>query len=136
MTDLSFFLSLETRVWQALVDGDGAADRALLADDFLGVYSTGFAIRDDHSGQLADGPTVARFDIRDARLMPLGPGRVLLAYFASFTRVAAPAPEAMPDSMSEAMPESMYVSSIWENRDGIWLNTFSQDSNAADPAPV
>lgn len=128
MTDLSFFLSLETRVWQALVDGDGAADRALLADDFLGVYSTGFAIRDDHSGQLADGPTVARFDIRDARLMPLGPGRVLLAYFASFTRVAAPAPE--------AMPESMYVSSIWENRDGIWLNTFSQDSNAADPAPV
>ncbi len=128
MTDLSFFLSLETRVWQALVDGDGAADRALLADDFLGVYSTGFAIRDDHSGQLADGPTVARFDIRDARLMPLGPGRVLLAYFASFTRVVAPAPE--------AMPESMYVSSIWENRDGIWLNTFSQDSNAADPAPV
>lgn len=124
MTDLSFFLALETRVWQALVDGDAAADRALLADDFLGVYSTGFAIRDDHTGQLADGPTVVRFDIRDARLMPLGPGRALLAYRAGFTRLGATAPEAM------------YVSSIWEQRDGTWLNTFSQDSNATDPAPV
>ena len=35
-----------------------------------------------------------------------------------------------------AVPEAMYVSSIWERRGDAWLNTFSQDSNAADPAPV
>ena len=124
MTDNAFFTDLETRVWQALVDGDAAADAALLADDFLGVYSTGFSGRDGHADQLSNGPTVADFTLSQARTMPLGEGRVLLAYRADYRRTGA------------AVPEAMYVSSIWERRGDAWLNTFSQDSNAADPAPV
>lgn len=124
MADLDFFLALETRVWQALVTGDAGADAALLAPDFLGVYSTGFAGRDAHAGQLDGGPTVARFTISDARLLPLGPGRALLAYLADYTRIGAQEPEAM------------YVSSIWEERDGVWRNTFSQDTARGGPAPV
>ena len=124
MADLSFFLALETRVWEALVAGDAAADRALLAPDFLGVYSTGFAKRADHTDQLSDGPTVTRFLLSEARLVELGPGRVLLAYRADYLRAGAHSAEAM------------YVSSIWEERGGAWLNTFSQDSSTEAPAPV
>lgn len=124
MPDFAFFLALETRVWQALVDGDPAADAALLAPDFLGVYSTGFATHADHTGQLAHGPTVAAFRLSDARLLPLGPGRALLAYRADYTRTGT------------TEPEAMYVSSIWEDRAGTWLNTFSQDSSADAPPPV
>ncbi len=124
MRDLAFFLSLETRVWDALTIGDMASDQALLAPDFLGVYSTGFSDRAEHVGQLANGPSVANYVISQARLLKLGAGQVLLAYRADFTRVGS--------STSEAM----YVSSIWEERDGLWQNTFSQDSNASDPAPV
>ena len=124
VTDIDFFLALETRVWAALVAGDVVADRALLAENFLGVYATGFSGRDDHCGQLADGPTVAQFRLSDARLMPLGQGRALLAYRADFTRLGA------------SQPEAMFVSSIWEETDGKWRNIFSQDSAESDHAPV
>jgi len=124
MSDLTFFLALETRVWQALVDGDAASDAELLAPDFLGVYATGFSDRAGHVDQLAQGPSVARFDLSQARLVPLGTGRFLLAYFADFTRTGRDESEAM------------YVSSIWQQDGQTWRNTFSQDSNAADPAPV
>ncbi len=124
MTDLAFFLDLETRVWQALARGDAATDSDLLTEDFLGVYATGFATREDHTGQLANGPTVASYQITDPRLLPLGPGRALLAYRATYTRTG------------HTEPETMYVSSIWENRDGAWRNTFSQDTAESDTAPV
>lgn len=124
MTDPAFFLELERRVWQALADGDAAADTALLAPDFLGVYSTGYSNRDGHAAGLAQGPTVDAYTLAEPRLLPLGPGRVLLAYRADYRRVGA------SDS------EAMYVSSIWEDRDGTWLNVFSQDSATDAPAPV
>src|SRR5690606_35782052 len=52
-----FFVGLESRVWDALARGDADADRELLAEDFVGVYPTGFATRAEHVGELADGPT-------------------------------------------------------------------------------
>ncbi len=124
MIDLDTFLALETEVWDALTTGDTTRDMALLAPDFLGVYSTGFSDRAGHVGQLQNGPSVEAYAISQARVMGLGPGRVLLAYRAEYTRTGSQTPEAM------------YVSSIWEERAGAWVNTFSQDTNAADPAPV
>lgn len=124
MTDLAFFLDLERRVWQALAEGDATADAALLAPDFLGVYSTGYSDRDGHAAALAHGPTVEEYTLAEPRLLPLGPGRVLLAYLAEYRRSGA------------RESEAMYVSSIWEDRDGTWLNVFSQDSATDAPAPV
>lgn len=121
MIDLAALLALETAVWQALVDGDAAADAAALADDFLGVYPTGFAGRDDHAGQLAGGPTVDRFELGEARMLAVSDDAVLLAYRADYVRAgAAPGPP----------PESMYVSSLWCRRGGRWVNVFSQDTPA------
>ncbi|GAA3924109.1 DUF4440 domain-containing protein [Microbacterium invictum] len=114
--DLQFFVGLELRVWDALADGDAAADHELLSSDFVGVYPTGFAGKADHAAQLADGPTVASYAITEARFMKVSPDAIMLSYCAEYRR---------PD---RSEPEAMYVSSLWQQRDGRWWNTFSQDS--------
>ena len=119
--DIEEFVRLERAVWQALVDGDGAADAALLTDDFVGVYPSGFAGRADHAGQLAAGPTVAAFELSDARLLVISDDAVMLSYRADSRSVAGTAhPE----------PTAMYVSSLWVHCDGRWQNRFSQDTPA------
>lgn len=119
---LSTILDLERSVWEALVRGDASADARLLHEGFLGVYSTGFAGRDEHVGQLDGGPTVADFEIRDARLKVLAPDLVLLAYLAVFRRRSAPV---------DGPRERMYISSLWQHHPEGWLNVFSQDTDAA-----
>lgn len=115
--DLDGLLALETAVWQALVDGDATADERSLAEDFVGLYPTGFADRADHVAQLAGGPTVRRFELAAVRLLAVADDALLLMYRAEYERVGALAPT-----------ESRYVSSLWCRRDGRWLNVFSQDT--------
>lgn len=119
--DLRACIELETKVWEALRRGDAEADARLLSEDFLGVYPTGFANRADHAGELANGPTVADYELRDTRLMVLSDNDVLLAYRADWHRVT---------SGERGAAESMYVSSLWSRRDGEWVNVFSQDCPA------
>jgi hypothetical protein len=113
------FIRLETEVWRALVSGDAVADARLLAEDFLGVYPTGFADRSDHVGQLNAGPTVDEFTLSHERLLVLSDSVVLLAYRADYRR----APRAEGTEL-----ETMYVSSLWCRRGGRWVNVFSQDT--------
>ena len=120
--DLAALLELETQVWEALRLGDAEADRRLLAEDFLGVYPTGFADRSDHVGELADGPTVAEYELHDARIMLLSEDDALLAYRADWHALVAG---------ERGERESMYVSSLWCRRAGTWVNVFSQDCPAA-----
>jgi hypothetical protein len=122
--DLDGLVGLETAVWQALVDGDPAADEHLLDPDFVGVYPTGVSGRGDHVAQLAAGPTVARFTLTDPRHIELGDSAALLVYRAEYVRTGA------------STQESMYVSSLWCRRDGSWRNLFSQDTPATgEPVP-
>jgi hypothetical protein len=51
-------IALELLVRDALVAGDPAADVRLLHDDFLAVYSNGFAAKDAHVGHLDGGACV------------------------------------------------------------------------------
>ena len=120
--DLNACIELETEVWDALRRGDAQADLRLLADDFLGVYPTGFADRSAHAGQLADGPTVSQFQLLEARLMVLSDNDVLLSYRADWHRFG---------STDSGAGESMYISSLWSRRSGRWVNVFSQDSPLA-----
>ncbi len=117
--DLNAFIELEAEVWDALRRGDAEADAVLLADDFLGVYPSGFADRSDHAGQLANGPTVAEFELREPRLMVLSDNDVLLSYRADWHRLG---------TGERGSRESMYVSSLWSRRSGRWVNVFSQDT--------
>ncbi len=113
---LDQILSLEKQVWTALVEGNAQADRALLSPDFLGVYPAGFANRDDHVGQFADAPTMAQYELSDTRLRVLSADVVLLSYRADYLR-----PEAQEW-------EAMLISSLWERRHDVWINSFSQDT--------
>ncbi len=106
----------ETRVWEALVQGDMLADAAALHTDFLGVYSDGFAAKADHVRQLEGGPIIESFALSDCRVLPLGQDYAVFSYKADFFRKAKKAPEVM------------YVSSIWQRSDGGWINIFSQDT--------
>ncbi len=119
--NLDHFIELETLVWEALVTGDPAADEAVLSDDFLGVYPTGFANRDEHTGQLTDGPTVASYELSEQRTFAVSDAAVMFCYRADYTQI-------VDGAVSE--PEAMYVSSLWCDRDGTWVNTFSQDTSA------
>jgi hypothetical protein len=116
--DVDALLELERKVWQALVAGDPAADAAMLAEDFLGVYPTGFADRDEHVGQLHDGPTVAAFELHHPRVVAISDDAALLVYRADYRR---------PDAAGDQL-ESMYVSSLWCRRGDRWMNVFSQDT--------
>lgn len=111
-----FFVDLESGVWDTQVSGDPHAQRELLSADFLGVYPSGFANRDEHAEQLSDGPITASYSITDARLIEVSEDSVLLCYRADH----------QPSGQDET--ETMYISSLWVERDGRWWNTFSQDS--------
>ena len=127
---LSEILEQETRVWQALVDGDAAADMAALHFDFLGVYPSGFATRADHCAQLQQGATVASFTLTQARVLQLGTEHVCLSYLANYQR---PGTE---------KSDAMYVSSIWQRQElesgqgQGWVNLFSQDTPIAGSTAV
>ena len=113
---LAEVLAAETAVWRALVQGDAAADRALLSHDFLGVYPSGFAGRDDHADQLKAGPSIAQFSLDEARVILPAPGVALLSYRATFRRPGG------------TRAEVMLVSSLWRHANGAWINLFSQDT--------
>lgn len=121
MADLDTLLALEHVVWRALADGAPDVDEQLLSDDFLGVYPTGYAGRSDHVGQLRDGPTVAEYDVSDARMVAISDDAALLVYRAVYRR---------PGRTDR---EEMYVSSLWCRRGDAWMNTFSQDTPVGDP---
>lgn len=122
---LDAVLAQEHAVRAALQAGDAAADAALLSPGFLGLYPSGYAGRDDHAGQLADGPTVADYAITEARVMALGADMVLLTYLAEYSRPAG------------GPAERMWVSSLWRRAGAGWENLFSQDTPCDSPfAPV
>lgn len=121
--ELAELLCMEEKVWQALVDGDAGADAALLAPDFVGVYPDGIAGRDAHAGQLSDGPTVERYALGMARVLPVGGDHAMLIYRARYRRVGAVADEVM------------YVSSLWQRHGGTWRNIFSQDTPEGSGVP-
>jgi hypothetical protein len=116
-SDIENFIALETAVWQALVAGDAKADTALLTADFLGVYPGGFAGRADHAGQLDHGPVMQEFHLDLARLSVITPDHVLLSYRATYRRI-------------NGLQEVMYITSLWQNSEDGWLNSFSQDTPA------
>ena len=117
--DLEFFVSLERQVWEALRSGDGAADARLLADDFLGVYDSGFSSKHEHVAQVAQGPTVSRFEVEIPRLLRLSSGLALLAYRANWR-----------DRNGNA--RSAYITSVWARGKDGWRNIFSQDTECAE----
>ncbi len=108
-------------VWDALVEGDAETDVELLSEDFLGIYPTGFASRSDHVEQLADGPSVSEYALFEPRTFDVSDRAVMLSYRAEFQRSSG---------VGIGRREVMYVSSLWCQQGGRWINVFSQDTPA------
>jgi hypothetical protein len=123
LPELAFFVELERQVWEALLSGDAEADARALSADFLGVYDTGLSDRAEHAAQLAHGPLIVDYLIDRERLLPLAADTALLAYRARFRRHGED---------RRAPVHTMFVSSIWQRRDGGWVNVFSQDTPERD----
>lgn len=113
---LAEFVALETQVWEALVRGDADADSALLTDDFLGVYPSGYSDKAGHCNQLANGPVMADYRLSDTRLRLITDSAALLSYHAAY----------LPAGDSNW--KSMLISSLWEKDAQGWRNSFSQDT--------
>jgi hypothetical protein len=95
----------------------------LLADEFLGIYSTGLSGKHDHVGQLKSGPSVKTYALSEARIVALCKDVVLLSYLATWVRQGA---------STTSTPELTYISSVWKFHEGSWRNVFSQDTRAGD----
>jgi len=117
--DLGFFVDLESQVWEALRRGDGRADARLLADNFLGVYESGFAAKAEHVALVSKGPTVTEFELVTPRLMRLSPVLALLAYEARWRG-------------RNGNSRAAYITSIWQRDGEAWRNIFSQDTERSD----
>ncbi len=109
----------EKGVWRALQQSDGTADARLLADDFVGVYETGFASKADHVRWTGQG-RVEYYRMADVRVMPFGREAALILYKAEFKGSQGGQP----------FHKTQYISSLWIRRSNRWWNVFSQDTDA------
>lgn len=116
MSLLAALLEVETRIWQGLVSGDRQAEDTLLSGDFLGVYPSGLSGRDGHAAQLLSGPSMVAFQLSEVQARSLSDSLALLVYRADFHRAG------------QALPEAMWVSSLWQRQGDGWINLFSQDT--------
>lgn len=118
ITTLSELIAMERQVWDALRDGNAAADEALLSDEFVGIYPDGFSDKKGHVAQLSAGPTVLSFELDQERTLAAGQDYVLLMYRAQFRRL-------------DGRAARMFISSLWHRRETGWINLFSQDTPAS-----
>jgi len=118
----SFFIDKEKEVWEALKHNDKAADSRLLADDFVGLYDTGFATKSDHVKQMDDKDSIGSYNLQDAKVLHLSPEMALLLYKATCKGSG---------EWEEFCSLPKYVSSLWAVRSGQWVALFSQDTTTA-----
>lgn len=116
-----FFIAREKEVWEALKKKDKAADSDLLADDFVGLYDTGFGTKSEHVNQMDDHYAIDSYTIQDARVLRLTPETTLLLYKSTCTGSG---------DWKQYCSKPAYVSSLWVQRGAHWFDLFSQDTPA------
>lgn len=111
----------ESAVWEALKEKDKSGDAALLANDFVGLYKDGFGSRAEHVAQIDDKYQLSEFRLDDVRVKLISEDVAIIMYRASCRATG---------SWAADCAKPMYISSIWVNRAGNWINIFSQDTQA------
>ena len=118
----SFFVSKERKVWEALRTKDKASDSALLAADFVGLYDTGFATKQETVHQLDGQYAILDYKLDQIRVIRPSASAALLLYRAVCKGSG---------DWQTICARPLYISSLWVERGGAWLNLFSQDTQAA-----
>lgn len=115
----SFFIAKEKEDWEALKNKDKAAAARLLADDFVGMYDTGYSTKSEWMKQIDGRYTLDDYSIEDVKLLHPSPTMALLLYKAICKGTG---------EWSEFCSRPEYVSDLFVERNGQWLALFSQDT--------
>jgi hypothetical protein len=118
----SFFIGKEKEVWEALKHKDKAAATHLLADDFVGMYDFGFFNKSEWVKQIDDVYSVDDYTISNPKVLHLSPTTALLLYTATCKGTGA---------WADYCSQTSRISDLWVERNGEWLDLFSQDTTAA-----
>jgi len=118
----SFFIAKEKEVWEALKGKDKAAATRLLADDFVGMYDFGFFNKSEWVKQIDDQYTVNDYTISAPRVLRPSSTTALLLYTSTCKGTGA---------WADYCSHTSRISDLWVERNGEWLDLFSQDTTAA-----
>ena len=121
--DLAFFVAIEKEDWEALKHKDKVAASRLLADDFTGLYDTGFSTKSEWIKQMDDQYTIDDYTIEDAKLLRPSPSTALLLYNSRCKGSGA---------WAEYCSHVQRISDLMVQRDGRWFDLFSQDTEAVE----
>jgi hypothetical protein len=124
--DDQFFIEKEKEVWEALKHKDKEAANRLLAEDFVGMYDFGFFTKLEWVKQIDEQYTLDDYTMRDIKLLHPSPKVALLLYTATCKGTG---------EWAEFCSHASRISDLWVERDGSWLDLFSQDTIATSGEP-
>jgi hypothetical protein len=113
-------MQLERRTWELAKSKDKTAAASLMADDFVDVGESGIVTRSkvlDAFGQA----TISRYALDQMQAVALAPTVVAVTYKAT----------AQGSAQGRPLPSPVFVSSVWVNRGGHWLNVLYHDTTAS-----
>jgi len=116
-----FFIEKEKGVWETLKHKDKATATRLLADDFVGMYDFGFFNKSEWVKQIDDQYTVDDYTIMDPKVLHPSPTSALLLYTSTCKGTGA---------WADYCSHTSRISDLWVERNGEWLDLFSQDTTA------
>jgi hypothetical protein len=117
----SYFVAKEKEVWEALKQKDKATASRLLADDFVGMYATGFYTKSEWVKQIDEQYSITDYTIDDVKLLRASPTTALLLYKSTCKGTG---------EWAEFCARAEYISDLWVKRNGRWMAMFSQDTQA------
>jgi ketosteroid isomerase-like protein len=117
----SFFIEKEKADWDALKRKDKVAASHLLADDFVGMYDVGLLNKSKWLSQIDDQYSVDDYTITETKVLHPSPTTALLLYTATCKGTGA---------WAEFCSHTTRVSDLFVQRNGEWLDLFSQDTVA------
>jgi predicted ester cyclase len=117
-----FFIAKEKQVWEALKNKDKAAVTRLIADDFVGMYDFGFFTKPEWIKQIDGQYTVDDYTIGDPRVLHPSSTTALLLYKSTCKGTG---------EWAEFCSHTQRISDLWVERNGQWMDLFSQDTQAA-----
>ena len=110
----------EIGVWEALKKKDKAADRTLLADDFVGVYKEGVGNKIEHIAQIDADYQLSEYTLDHVRVLTVSKDAAMIVYRATCRATG---------TWANDCAQPMFISSLWLNRGDTWVNVFSQDTS-------
>jgi len=116
-----FFIEKEKEVWEALKHKDRAAVNRLLVDDFVGMYDFGFFNKSEWVKQIDEQYTVDDYTIMNPKVLHPSPTTALLLYTSTCKGTGA---------WADYCSNTSRISDLWVERNGQWLDLFSQDTTA------